>query len=219
MGGGEYKVGPHLVRDEEYPPLLTQAAYRFNLLPGPDPAGGVVGGAENEAFDVLLLNTPVHILQVNAEYAVFVLDQRGTYQAAAGVGDRLGEAVVVGQMDQHRVAGLGEGLNSGDHAPQSGVLAADIFRLKVCDPVPVLCPLDDGLGKTGVWVAVAKDRVLQPGPDLIQYTVWDGEIHIGNPHRAERLVRGGGVAWEVPLFAKPPAVDAPVKVVHGEAPF
>ena len=169
-----------LVGDDEEVVAQADLADAPQLVGRPDPAGGVVGVAQQHEFHRRVGRTALEVLEVDA-VAVAVEHQVALLGRAAAVGNGDVKVVVDRRLDQHLVSRTG-------HGPQNGRKGGDDARHRV-DPLPLGRPsvatqkpapdrLGIGLGRYGVAV----DAVLDPPAQRLDDRRGRAEIHVGDPH-------------------------------------
>ena len=180
----EQDVRPDLIRDDQAVVGPVDLHGPCDLLQGPDPAAGVMGGAENRHMDMVLFQFGVHVGVVHPPDALLVPHQRRVDDAVAVVLQRLGEADVGGAVEQHTVAGGGKAGHRRDHPAQHAVLVADAVpgKQRRVRPVAPHLPVDDGVVVGVGGLKIAEGRVLRPPDDGRRHGGHRGEVHVGHPH-------------------------------------
>ena len=172
--------------------LLVDLIGSLELLAGPDTPAGVVGIAEDNEMDMVLLDLLCHVLEVHAPDALAIARKRAMHDAPSGVHDGAGEADVGRIVHEDRIARRAEGFHRGDDAAQDPVLIADVLLREPTDAVPRLLPVDDRLVVLRPGLEVAEGRMLE----ALRYRIGDAgggiEVHVCHPHRngIEPLLRG-----------------------------
>ena len=101
----EDQVAPDLIRNDNTVVFPVDFHRLFNLFPLPDPAGGVVGGAENSKMDMVFLQLPVHILIIHPPDALLILVKLAVDDTPPRIVYGAGEADVGGGMEEDCLAG------------------------------------------------------------------------------------------------------------------
>lgn len=123
---GVGNVCPDLIRDYQALVGLIYLHGLFQLPPLPDPAGWVVGRAEDGQMDVVFLQLLVHVLIVHAPDAIFIPFQRAVDGGSAQTLHIGAKSHIGGAVEQDFVSRRGERLDGTGDAAVDSVLIADI---------------------------------------------------------------------------------------------
>ena len=221
------QVGPDLVGDDEDVILPEQLHGLLQLPFFPDPAAGIVGGAENGCVDLVVDDLLFHVRKVHAHDVIFVGLQKAVDQMIAVILQRLGKADVGRSMDQHVVSPGAEYIEGADDPAQDAVGVADVLLLKALHAVALLLPADDGLIVFLPGIEVAVGRMLHTACDGLRDGGGGGEIHVGHPHGdGVKAVPGGAGGHRIDaqgIYSNgvhAPALQNGSKIIfHGNSPF
>ena len=197
--------------------MRQKAASARNLVQVPDPAAGVVRGAEDD-HALAAGEGGGEAIEVHRVAAVRAEDE-GRLDDLAGVGAQDAvEGVVDGREQDHPVAGGGEGLQADGQPGDDAVGGED--RGGVDAPVVAAGhPAADRRPVAAVVAEVAEDAVRRLGLHRRRNLGRGAEVHVGHPH-GEPVVRRDAVErlHHVPLAAmRAAAVDDLVEVEHGRS--
>ena len=212
----EGEIAVDLIGDHEDAVFLTQVAHSAQLIRRPHPADRVVRAAQEEHRHRLDPKLGLQVVEVDFKLAI-PLHQRVFHQLPAVVAHHVVERVVDRRLDEHGVAGLGQGADGGGQGEDHAGGFDQPLRLR--RPAEAARkPVGQGGVVVRLGVGVAEDAVVNAPPQGGQNRIGGVEIHVRHP-QGQHVRRVAILCGEVKFqTVGVPAVDGPVKIVtHGNA--
>ena len=133
-------------------------------------------------MDPVLLELPVHVLEVHAPDARLIPDQIAVDGLPAKVFQHVGEAHIGGGVEQDLLAGSGEHADGGAYPAQHAVFIADELFFEIRHALAVPVPVQNGL-----IVGLRLPEITEIGEaDALGQSLQDagggGEAHVRYPH-------------------------------------
>ena len=170
-----------LIAEDGHAVALADAAHLQQFFPAPHAAHRVVGAAQQKQLDMVFNNFTLKIRKVDSIMSGgFVQHQVTGDQPASVIHDDLAERIVHRLLDEHRVPGLGAGLDrhrNGKHDARRLLQPVGLYLPAVVGSKPLLHGLKVGGVRLGIAVncmsGLADEGILDVGGHL--------KVHIRHP--------------------------------------
>ena len=209
-----YKVAVNFIHQHKHAVPQTDLRQALQLLPAPDPPGGIVGAGKNQG---LCARSPaLQVLIVQGIPPVFPYHGRLLQHPAAPIG-QVKEGLIVGDRDKHLVPRLRQGAQDDIHGIDYPRRREAEMLLIHGKTVPPLQPPHNRVIVGLLPGRVAIDRVGRPLLNRLHNTGRAGKVHVRYPHGNE-IVQTEKIVPGIPLIGRcPPAVNGGVKVIFHTA--
>ena len=179
---GEGEVCVDFVGDHHHAAAQADFIDRFQFLPRPHAAYGIMRAAQEKNLHVVFDDSALHVLRrFHAVYAVFLV-QRAVDQNASAFPQSARERRIDRLLDQNRVAFLRQGVDRRREAVDHARRADQPFLLRF-PAETLLKPAADRSKIFLACVGIAENAVVSQPVKRLAHAVRRAEIHIRHPQR------------------------------------
>ena len=178
----QHQIRPDFVGNH-HAVVAAEHVHRLLDLPTlPHTAARIVRAAEHRHMDVVLLQAPIHIVEIHTPHALFVTCERAVLDSVSGVFQCHGEPHVSGAVQQNLVSRSRKRRHRGHQATKHAVFVADRFTRHVGDAIAITLPVGDGVEIVVAHLEIPERRMLRTFDNRLRDGGDCGEVHVSDPH-------------------------------------